>query len=106
VTERRHELYQLAGHLPLRVSVAKRAAGRRLGRAIPAQIRGNDAMSTSQLGGDLPPADMGLRKAVQQEHGRAGATPGDEVARLPYSTPPVLEPLERHTPMMNRTQAG
>jgi hypothetical protein len=49
-------------------------------------------MSSRQLRCYLVPADMGLRKSVQQQHRRAGTTSGDEVVRLSDGTVPVLEP--------------
>ncbi len=51
-------------------------------------------MSSSQLRSDLLPADMSLRKAVQQERRRTGTTSDDEVARLPNDAAPILEPQQ------------
>jgi hypothetical protein len=64
VAERGHQADELAGHLALGVALTVRAAGRRLRRAVPAQIRRHNAVGGSQLRGDPIPADMRLREAV------------------------------------------
>jgi hypothetical protein len=44
VPQLRHEHHEFGRHFPLRVPLASRAARRRLRRAVPAQVRSDDAM--------------------------------------------------------------
>jgi hypothetical protein len=104
VAEGGHQLRELGGHLPLRVPLPARAAGRRAGGAVPAQIGYHHAMSAGELRGDQPPAEVGLRKAMQQQDGWTGAARGGEVARLPDVTALVLESRQRHALMMDATR--
>ena len=91
VTERSHDLDELARHLTLRVPLTTRAARCRLGGPVPTKIGADDVMSPCELGSDVFPAEMGLREPVQQQGRRTGTTAGNEVARLPDRQAPVHE---------------
>ena len=82
VAERRHELDDLCRQLALGVALAARPAYRRLRGAVATQVRHHDAVGRGQGRCDLPPADVRLREAVQEQDRRPVAHRCDEVARL------------------------
>jgi hypothetical protein len=58
-------------HRALGVGLVRRAAGRLAAVAVTAQVGQDDRMILGENRGDVMPHDVGLRVAVQQQHGRA-----------------------------------
>jgi hypothetical protein len=58
-------------HRALGVGLMRRAAGRLAAVAVTAQVGQDDRMILGENRGDVVPHDVGLRVAVQQQHGRA-----------------------------------
>ena len=60
-------------HRALAVGLVARAAGGLATVAVAAQVGQDDGVVFGEYGGHVMPHDVGLRVAVQQEHGTAGA---------------------------------
>ena len=86
-----HELDDLGGHLSLRVALPARPAGWSSRLPVAAQIGDQYAEAPAKARRNLTPAQMGLGKAVQQNHGPPVAALGDEVTGLADGTPALLE---------------
>jgi hypothetical protein len=87
-----HELDELGGHLSLRVALPVRPTGWSSRLPVRAKIGDHYAVAMAKPRRNLTPAQVGLGKAVQQNHGRPVAALGYEVAGLPDGIPALREP--------------
>ena len=70
MAERPHQRHLVSGHGAFRVVAVLIAAGRTRGVTIAAQVRGDDGKTRgNQLRSDRIPGGVGLRMAVQKQHG-------------------------------------
>ena len=91
VSEARHDLHQLGGHLPLRVALAARASGRRCRAPYP-RMSGATTVGDGQRTADAVPAPVRLREAVQEEHRIAGAPFGQRIPGVADLEAPLVHP--------------
>jgi hypothetical protein len=69
VPELAHERHALGGHRALRVVRAVGSGRRRVARAVALEVGHDDGEALRPLGCEVPPDEVRLRVAVQEQHG-------------------------------------
>ena len=96
MAERGHHLHLIASHGAERVvDVLRATVGRADAVAIAAEVGRDHVVSTGEGAGDLVPADVRLRVAVQQQERRPLAAMAEEDLRAVGANPPGFEAREQ-----------
>src|SRR5215208_7071602 len=103
MTGLRHDVHQLRGDLALAVALAERAAGRRPALANALQVADDHGVLAAESRRNLPPAAMGLRKAMQQQNWRTLTGDAHDIGRVRDSDRRVLEPVDHQAAGRTRT---
>ncbi len=91
VPQRLHQRQHLLAHDALGIVAGIGGRRRRVAVAVALEVWANHGEVARQLGRDLVPGHVGLRKAVQQQEGRAAAAEPDIEVEAANRDPPLFE---------------